>query len=329
MFSAGMFLLFVSIGSSQSIPTNPAEDSDHDGLSDVLETALLAQFAPRFMVSGNDCSARPALFTPLQAKPIVEAEDGTIYGQVFPRAGHADEVEAHYYHLWRTDCGEMGHNLDTEHVSALLVRDETSSWKAIYWYAAAHEGTVCDAGQITRAAGIDAELHGPQVWISNGKHASFLSEAICAKGCGGDHCLDMVPLASARVINLGELRAPMNGSTWIASPDWPLAAKMSRSDFTEARMARIDQLPATDIAWAEPERRPIEAAIRSGAASDRATDAALDLANAKTGKALATASNDTGHGLSNAVVGVRKALGKTARKAGAVITGRRSDAHGN
>jgi hypothetical protein len=48
---------------------------------------------------------------------------------------------------------------------------------------------------------------------------------------------------------------------------------------------------------------------------------ALDLANAKTGKALATASNDTGNGLSNAVVRVRKALGKTARKVGAAIAG--------
>ncbi|HEY1803376.1 MAG TPA: hypothetical protein VGG45_02745 [Terracidiphilus sp.] len=328
LFPAGMLLLFVSIGSAQSIAPSTADDSDHDGLSDVLENALLVQFAPRFMVSGDDCSVRPALFVPFQAKPTVEIENGTIYGQVFPRVGHADQVEAHYYHLWRTDCGEMGHNLDTEHVSVLLVRDEASTWRARYWYAAAHEDTVCDAGQITRAGTIDAELHGPEVWISLGKHASFLSEAICAKGCGGDNCHDMVPLATANVINLGELHAPMNGSTWIDSPEWPLAAKMSRSDFTEARMARLDPLSATSIAWAEPERRPGEAVIRSGLATrnglavgDRETDMALDLANADTGKAMAIASNHTGNGLSRAYRNVRKALGKTARNVGGTIAG--------
>jgi hypothetical protein len=327
-FSLGVLLLFVSIGSAQSIPTNPAEDSDHDGLSDTLEKALLTQFAPRFMVSADDCSVRPAEFVPFLAKPTVQLENGTIYGQVFPRLGHADQVEAHFYHLWRTDCGERGHNLDTEHVSVLLVRDEAASWKALYWYAAAHEDTVCDAGQIARAGTLDAEQHGPQVWISHGKHASFLSAAICAEGCGGDKCHDMAPLTVASIVNLGELHAPMNGSTWIDSPEWPLAAKMSRSDFTEVRMTRVDRLSATSIAWAEPERRPGEAVIRSGlntrnglAVGDRETDMALDLANTDTGKAMAIASDHTGNGLSRAYRSVRKALGKTARKVGGAIAG--------
>ena len=78
---------------------------------------------------------------------MVQEENGTIYGQAFPRAGNPNQVELHYYHLWRVDCGEMGHNLDTEHVSALLGRGQTSKWKALYWYAAAHEETVCDASR--------------------------------------------------------------------------------------------------------------------------------------------------------------------------------------
>jgi len=323
LLSAGVLLFALSIGSAQDIAPNATEDSDHDGLRDALEDALLTQFAPQFMVSADDCSGRPAVFVPFEEMPVVQAENGTIYGQVFPRAGHADQVEVHYYHLWRTDCGEMGHNLDTEHVSALLVHDQTSKWKALYWYAAAHEDTVCDASQIARAATIDAELHGPQVWISRGKHASFLSDAICAHGCGGDNCREMAPLAVEKVINLGELTAPMNGATWINSPEWPLAAKMSRSDFTDARTARVDQLSATSVAWADQEKRPLQAAIRSGnntrngiASGSRATDTALDLADAKTGKALDSASSNTGSGLSKALRGVRKALGATARKVG-------------
>jgi hypothetical protein len=32
-----------------------AMDSDHDGMSDALEQALLIQFAPKFMVGRHDC----------------------------------------------------------------------------------------------------------------------------------------------------------------------------------------------------------------------------------------------------------------------------------
>jgi len=39
-----------------------AIDSDHDGMSDALEQALLIQFAPAFMVGRHDCSGLPAQF---------------------------------------------------------------------------------------------------------------------------------------------------------------------------------------------------------------------------------------------------------------------------
>jgi len=99
LLSAGVLLFALSIGSAQDIAPNATEDSDHDGLSDALEDALLAQFTPQFMVSADDCSGRPAVFVPFEETPVVQAENGAIYGQVFPRAGHADQVEVHYYHL--------------------------------------------------------------------------------------------------------------------------------------------------------------------------------------------------------------------------------------
>ncbi len=214
LLCAGLLLSTVSLALAQTIASAPSADSYHDGLSDALENALLIQFAPRFIISSNDCSVRPAQFVPNQAKPTVEQENGVIYGQVFPRAGHSDQVEVHYYHLWKTDCGERGHNLDAEHVSALVVRDQASNWSALYWYAAAHEDTVCDASQIARATAVDAVSRGPRVWISRGKHASFLSDVLCAHGCGGDICREMVPLVTAQIINLGELSAPMGGASF-------------------------------------------------------------------------------------------------------------------
>jgi hypothetical protein len=294
-------------------------DSDHDGLSDALENALLAQFAPRFMVSIDDCAGRPAQFVPFLAKPVVQSEDGVIYGQAFPRAGHANQVELHYYHLWRSDCGEMSHDLDAEHVSVLLERGPASNWKALYWYAAAHEDTVCDASQIVRAAVVAGELHGPQVWISRGKHASFLSDTLCTRGCGGDECRAMEPLATAKIVNLGELPAPMNGAIWADSPEWPLATKMSRSDFTGARIARADELPAAGIVWANPGKRPVEAAILGGndafggaATGVLATNTALDTANSDTGTALNNAAAGTGKSLVKTLHAVKKALHATA-----------------
>jgi len=319
----GVLVIYLSMTSAQTTAPQTALDSDHDGLSDVLENALLTQFAPQFMASSDDCSVRPAEFVPMVAQPTVKEDNGTIYGQVFPRTGHADQVELHYYHLWRKDCGEKGHNLDWEHVSVLLNHDDDLQWKALYWYAAAHEDTVCDASQIARAATLNAESHGPQVWISRGKHASFLSEVFCVHGCGGDDCRALTPLASPKIINLGEVAVPMNGAVWTGSPEWTLAVKMDRSDFPDALVARVDQLAVARIAWANPERQPFQSVVRNGnsalgavATSGRATDTALDLADNRTGKALAGASGSTRNGISMALHAAGKALSVTARKVG-------------
>jgi hypothetical protein len=316
-------LFFVIASPIEAIADSAASDSDHDGISDGLEAALLVQFAPTFLVSADDCSARPAEFVSLESKPVVLSDNGTIYGQAFPRKGKPDQVELHFYHLWRTDCGDMGHILDAEHVSALVSRDQDASWRALYWYAAAHEDTICDDSQIARATTIEAELHGPRIWISRGKHASFLSDVLCTRGCGSDECRDLRPLAVPAIINLGEPTAFVGGAAWAAAPQWPLAGKMRRSDFEDARLVRVNQLSANTILWANPQKRPYQAAIHGGndavdgvATGARATDAALDLADGKTGNALGRASNDTGNGLARSYTGVRRALRITAEKVG-------------
>ena len=173
LFARGTTVLFAllvlitsTVQSHAQIPDAHAFDSDHDGISDEVEEALLAKFLPTFMVSSHDCSTQPAQFSPQAKSPTVVADDGTIYGQVFPRKQHPGEVELHYYHLWRKDCGEMGHRLDAEHASALVSLGTTASDSAaLYWYAAAHEDTICDASQLTRAETIHAQERGPTLWI--------------------------------------------------------------------------------------------------------------------------------------------------------------------
>src|ERR1700760_3454561 len=78
-------------------------DSDRDGMSDELEQRLLVQFLPVFNVAKQDCSHLPSEFDPADPIPTVKAENGTIYGQVFPAKGSSAEepiAEVHFYHLW-------------------------------------------------------------------------------------------------------------------------------------------------------------------------------------------------------------------------------------
>lgn len=303
-----------------------AQDSDHDGLPDALEQALLQRFQPTLQIAQHDCAGRPARFSPGVSVPTVQAEDGTVYGQAFLRA--PGEIELHFYHLWATDCGRMGHALDTEHVSALLRGrgEDATQWKAAYWYAAAHEDTVCNASQVTRVSTLDAVDHGPQVWISSGKHASFLNLELCRHGCGSDRCEAMTSLTQAEVVNLGEAHAPANESVFSASTRWPLQQKMTRTDFRPALLERVDGLPATDIAWAEPAKRPHEAAIlganrgvdgaltggsagaHGAAVGTRQTDVAISVAAGKTGGALQQGFRHVRHALHTAATSTGKAL---------------------
>jgi hypothetical protein len=210
---------------AQQPPQNAVVDSDCDGISDALEQSLLLQFAPTFTVARHDCSKLPAEFTPNLETPTPEVEDGTIYGQVFPAksaTGDLPTAEIHFYHLWRRDCGPHGHPLDTEHVAVLVTSSDrdlaTAKWKALYWYAAAHEETVCDVSQITRASTLHAEQSGATVFVSPGKHASYFSEKLCRSGCGADRCIDEVALSHGGIINLGEPGHPMNGSVGPPQP---------------------------------------------------------------------------------------------------------------
>ena len=320
----GILLPNACLHAQNILSPSSVEDSDGDGLADSLENTLLAQFQPVFMVSSTDCSVAPAQFLPAVKKPTVVADDGTIYGQASPRNSRPDEVELHYYHLWRKDCGELGHALDAEHVSSLvhLGRDHGAA-KALYWYAAAHEDTMCDASHLARAATISAEDHGATVWISPGKHASFLSEVLCSYGCGGDHCEHMEPLKVRAVVNVGEFGMSMHNIAWLQAPGWPLQDKLRRSDFSESRLLRVSKLPQTNVVWANPSKRPAQATIlgtnagMGGVATGaRATDTALVIADGNTSSALGVAADRTGNALDRSSHNVWNALKKSAQKTG-------------
>jgi len=306
----------------QSPQPQIAIDSDHDGMSDALEQALLLQFAPKFMVDPHDCSRLPAEFKANLQTPAVELEDGTIYGQVFPvksASANLPTAEIHFYHLWRTDCGPHSHPLDAEHVAVLVTAsgpDQASAkWKALYWYAAAHEDTICDVSQITRASTIRAEQSGATVFVSPGKHASYLNEKLCRAGCGADKCLNLVALAPGKIINLGEPAHPMNGSVFIASSAWPLSTKMANSNFPAEPVDRLNKLPDTDIAWFHPGKHPVQGII----ANSNSTKQAIALGANDTGVAISVAQQSTGNALQKTLRNTKHALGVSAKQVGKAL----------
>ena len=227
-------LIAAAIVTAAALPAS-AQDLDRDGLDDAVEQRLIEQFVPTFLLSADECDGVPASFQSGSLTPKVASQNGTIYAQATPARGvdpSRSTIELHYFHLWRRDCGPNGHALDVEHISALVTADG-----ARRWYAAAHEGTVCDASSTVSAQALDAEQHGPAVYISSGKHASYFDRDACRSGCGAESCGAAKQVAIARVVNIGERGAPLNGAAWIASERWPLAEKLG-SDFVAADRPR-------------------------------------------------------------------------------------------
>lgn len=287
-----------------------ASDADGDGLDDAWEQQIIERFAPRFILSEGECDQLPAEFAPNEPHPRAVARNGVIYAKATPWTGQAGVwVEIHYYHLWANDCGRLPHPLDVERVSVLLagpgMHAPADEWRAVYWFAAAHEGTVCDGAHGARAEWLQAETGGPTVWVSRGKHASYLARSRCGKGCGGDQC---VPQRSAlpilKLINVGEPDAPLNGALWTASPEWDMRAKMA-TDFTPAVVARLREWDKKKAASMHNGVVPLQSVILGGEQTLRG----LETAGNHTDSALGKAAESTGSSLKKSIRAVGRILG--------------------
>jgi hypothetical protein len=275
-----------------------AQDLDHDGLSDLLEQALLERFTPTLLISRHECAGLPAAFQPGSSDPRAIARDATLYGQAFPVVTEdgRPRIELHFFHLWDRDCGRAGHDLDAEHVSAIVSAPHADApareWIADAWYAAAHEGSVCDASSGAAARVIDAETTGARVFVSRGKHASYLDRGQCKWGCGGDDCSGDVAVRASAIVNVGEFDAPLNGAVWTHSPRWPMAEKLA-SDFDPALRAKLESPRTSHVIPLMQRWRAPQAPVLAG-------DTALD--------GLATAVESTAGALKTATRTVRSFL---------------------
>ena len=285
-----------------------AQDGDGDGLDDRVEQQLLEQFVPTFLLSSSECDGLPAELVPGEPHPKVAARNGTIYGQAFPAGAR---IELRFFHLWGRDCGRAGHALDAEHVSALLERNKRGEWAAVAWYAAAHEGTACDVGSLARAADLYARDRGIRVWVSRGKHASFLDVGRCIWGCGGDVCDGAVPLEVPRIVNIGEQGQLLNGATWVTSDRWALASKLG-PDFDAYKLGMLSDTRWSGVRTLNVELRTAQAVFLGG---DSTLDA-LALAGGETDKALTKSAGNVDSSLERAAQSTGAALEVSAKKTG-------------
>jgi len=280
-----------------------AGDADRDGVPDEVEAAVLEQFRPTLLISRGECDGFPASFVAGERHPKVAARDGTLYARVSASAVRPGEwLEIHYYHLWGKDCGKNSHDLDAEQ-AAVLVERVQGEWIARYWWAAAHEATVCERSNAARAQWLRAEKRGATVYVSRGKHASFLSKDLCSWGCGGDSCEEVQPAPAGRIVNLGEGNALAEGLQWMESNRWPLREKFGPV-FTAGLLDRLDRAEGSRVVGRDGAMYPIQAVALAGSE----TADGLDTGKKHTGKALGTAKEKTDGALRKAARSVRDFL---------------------
>lgn len=289
-------LLLTSLISAQSI----SGDLDADSLSDSFEQQLLDRFKPRFFVSEDDCGGLPAEFAAGEAEPRIVAENGAIYGQAFPvDSPKGAFIELHYFHLWKKDCGRLGHALDVEHVSVLLENfgptPKAVDWRALYWYAAAHEDTVCDVSHGAHATALRAQDRGARIWISRAKHASYLDHKRCKFGCGGDKCDRTQELSTGNVVNVGQKGKPLNGAIWTASSLWPFGDKLD-ADFDESVVQQLAAASPKKVVAVNEGLPPVRATILAG----EETLGGVGTGQRHTGNALKTGRDATANAIGRA-----------------------------
>jgi len=310
-----------AVGQTTAMPASPRADLDRDGVDDAVEQSLLERFLPHFSLSAGDCAVAPSLFLQGALDPVALQQDGTIYGQAFAKstsvAGQKGVlVELHFYHLWQSDCGKPAHSLDVEHVSTLVTANSMTApaadWVALYWYASARQGTMCDKSHAASAGLVHAIDQGPAVMVSAGKHASYLDGSLCQQGCGSDRCEGLKAFSVPRVVNLGEPDAPLNGSDWTASPLWMLRDKMS-SDFPDGLLAELQVSGNNQFLPVRPATPGIQLAAGATASAlataGESTGHALDSAQRHTGDALDTSARSVGSAFRKAASSTRKFLG--------------------
>ena len=245
------------------------------------------------MVGVQDCSGIPTEFRPGVKKPEPETDDGTIYGQVFPSkaaGGALPTAEIHYYHLWRRDCGAMVMRWIPSMCRCSCARPAAISIP--------QHGRRCTGilqptktlfamkSQIARASTPHAVNHGARIWIIPGKEASSGTGSLGLAGCGETN-VQHACLEPGKLINLERLagrEGDFHRLECLAA-----SAQNCNTNFPAGPVARLNQLPDSDIAWFNAGRHPAQGVI----AVSSSTQQALARSGQNTTSAISVAGDST------------------------------------
>jgi hypothetical protein len=110
----------------------------------------------------------------------------------------------------------------------------------------------------------------------------------------------MLPLMTRRILNIGEIGAPMNDAVWAESPAWPLVGKM-RPDFDTRLLAAIDDFETERPSLASARPRPVQRTILAG----NKGRIAVATGNGHAIASISTAGGNIDHALSRSGAAVR------------------------
>jgi hypothetical protein len=118
----------------------------------------------------------------------------------------------------------------------------------------------------------------------------------------------------------------MNGSTFISSRDWSMAAKMSNSNFPAEPIVRLEALPESDIVWFNAGRHPVQQVISVSSSTDQSlatsghnTTSAISTASGNTDVAISVAGTSAGSALQKTYNNTKHALGSSAKHIGEAL----------
>ena len=101
---------------------------------------------------------------------------------------------------------------------------------------------------------------------------------------------------------------------------------MSNTNFPPEPLARLNQMPDTDIAWFSPGRHPAQGIIANSSATEQAiagganhTTSSLSEAGTSTGAAISVTTDNTGNALQKTYNATKHALGTSARHVGKAL----------
>ena len=184
--AAGIWLAMHPSDCYKTYSTNWAVhiDRDIDGLDDYCELRLATAFAPMLAFAGEEHCAEGE---PYWIAKFIDNQSPFNFG---------DMVRLTYLEAYYDDCGELGHDGDSELIQLTVVYDGASHhWKLVNSWLSAHAVIGNIGNQLLGPLGSNSSTWGPEfefpsgraqsfprVWISKDKHANYRSLYACNTG---------------------------------------------------------------------------------------------------------------------------------------------------